>query len=181
MNEEAATFAGTGFPNSEGSEVTIVAAGSPCLVKESSRSMLRCLTTEAVQLTQPFVGNQGVRRMLWRTNALTTDPDRALSLPDTEANLSENLSAFSAALDDEAVPSVQLLTSILTLPADFSGTVQLHLKYEMKPKLLEIQRLEVVIRQPSLVGLKSALKKLSGLIFVEIKRTQRFADSMARR
>ena len=101
--------------------MTVLAAGSTCLVQDTSINMLRCVTSEAILSEEPIAGNQGVRRLLWKTSGLTTDPSQALTAPDTMAELSEVLPGFNVGFDGNAEPFVQTLTSVLTMPDSFSG------------------------------------------------------------
>lgn len=114
-------LAGLGFPTTDSSAVTILAAGSSCLIQETSRNLIECLTSNATPSEEPFAGSQGVRRQLWKTKKFTTEPGQALSIPESVAELSEVLPSFDVGFDDNAEPFVQTLTSILTLPISSSG------------------------------------------------------------
>ena len=114
-------LAGLGFPTIDSSAVAISAAGSSCLIQETSRKLIECLTSNATPPEEPFAGSQGVRRQLWKTKELTTEPGQALSIPESVAELSEVLPSFDVGFDDNAEPFVQTLTSILSLPINSSG------------------------------------------------------------
>ena len=110
-----------GFPSADSNAVTVLAAGSPCLVQETFKYMLRCVTSEAIPSGEPFAGTQGVRRLMWKKTGLTASPSQALSVPDALAEVSEDLQSLETRFDDNAEPFVQTLNSIITLPNSGSG------------------------------------------------------------
>ena len=117
------SFTGFGFSRVKEPSLRITASGSPCAAQYISDFLVTCLTSASSVLEEPNPGPQGVRHSVWKTHALTLDPNEALLKPDheMEAPTSGVLPTFQVPYDQHPEPFVESMTSILTVPASFSG------------------------------------------------------------
>ena len=116
------TMAGMGLSNAD-SNINITASGSRCPVQEKSRHSLTCMTSPS-KLSDPqppFWSCQGVHRRFWATDSLIVQPNLALTVPDGEAEHMQVLPTYSLPFDGQARPFVEMLSSVLRLPASFPG------------------------------------------------------------
>lgn len=104
--------AGTGFPAS--ANVSIIAAGAPCGVREVSSRRIICETGPApAAVLPPFSGGQGVLHERWTESIPVIAGDGLLITPPEAAGVRQVAATFEAHFLDETPPFVERMTAIV--------------------------------------------------------------------